>query len=272
MEIKESDEAEAEAPDTSGIAHSDKTILLVDDSADMLEMLSRIFAPQYRVLTARDGREGLEMARGERPDLIVSDVMMPQMSGTEMCAQIKSHIDLCHIPVVLLTALDGEDRSIEGLQRGADDYITKPFSARVLLARCNNLIRTRQLIHQQMEHKPIDEIELTAVTPLDQDLLRRTTEAIDRHIADEHFDIPALCEELGMGRTLFYAKCKALTGMTPNSFVLNYRLKRAAILLRSRTDLQVAEIGYRLGFGSPVYFRRCFKAQYGVSPQDYRKG
>lgn len=247
------------------------TLLIVEDSEDLLQLLKKIFAPFYKVCLARNGKEGLAMAIDEKPDLIVSDVMMPEMTGTEMCMQIKNNIDLCHIPVVLLTALDTAEQNIEGLNRGADDYIAKPFNAKILLARCNNLIRNRLLMHQQLVHKPISEIELTTINPLDKDLLKQTIQIIDEHISEPEFDIPKLCRELGMGRTLLYSKFKALTGMTPNNFILNYKLKCAALMLRQQPELQIAEISDRLGFGSPIYFSRCFKGQFNTSPQNYRR-
>ncbi len=247
------------------------TLLIVEDNEDLLKILQQLFAPFYKTLLARNGKKGLELAVAEKPDLIVSDIMMPEMTGTEMCIQLKNNIDTCHIPIVLLTALNTIEQNIEGLNRGADDYITKPFNARMLLARCNNLVRNRLLIQQQFTHKPISEIDLTAINPLDKDLLKQTVKIIDEHIDDPEFDIPQLCKELGMGRTLLYAKFKALTGMTPNNFVLNHKLKHAAVLLRTQPGMQISDIAYSLGFGSSIYFSRCFKSQFNTTPQNYRK-
>ena len=129
------------------------TILLVEDNEELLQILNSLFSPTYRVLLARNGKEGLEKARAERPDIIVSDVMMPEMSGTEMCLKIKNDFDVCHIPVVLLTALTSAEQNIEGLQRGADDYINKPFNAKVLLARCNNLVRNRIILQKKFSQQ-----------------------------------------------------------------------------------------------------------------------
>jgi AraC-like DNA-binding protein len=196
--------------------------------------------------------------------------MMPKMSGTEMCLQIKNNIDYCHIPLILLTALNSTEQNIEGLNRGADDYITKPFHAQ-LLARANNLIRSRLLMQHQFDKKPISEIDLTCINPLDKDILKRTAESIEQHIDDTEYDIPVLCKEVGIGRSLLYTKFKALTGMTPNNFILNYRLKHAAALLQQYPDIPIAEVSDRCGFSSPVYFSRCFKNQYGCTPQNYRK-
>lgn len=252
-------------------AEKTHTLLLVEDNEELLDILKELFAPFYHLLSAGNGKEGLEQVYENKPDLIISDIMMPEMSGTEMCLQIKNNIDLCHIPIILLTALNTTEQNIEGLNRGADDYITKPFNARLLLARANNLIRSRLLIQHQFDKKPLAEIDLTSINPLDKDLLKRTSQVIEQHINDTEFDIPELCRELGIGRSLLYTKFKALTGMTPNNFVLNYRLKYAAILLQQYPTIPIAEVSDRTGFNSPVYFSQCFKKQFGTTPQNYRK-
>lgn len=197
--------------------------------------------------------------------------MMPEMSGTEMCLKIKNNIDLCHIPIILLTALNSVEQNIEGLNRGADDYISKPFNSNILLAKANNLVRNRLLIQSQISKKPITEVDLTSINSLDQEILKKTADAIEAHIDDTEFDVPELCKEIGMGRSALYAKFKSLTGMTPNNFILNYRLKFAASMLKQHPEMTVSEVGDKCGFSSPVYFSRCFKNQYGVTPQNYRK-
>lgn len=246
-------------------------VLLVEDNKELLVLLQEIFLPLYQVVIAHDGEEGLRLTLAEMPDLIVSDVMMPLMTGTEMCLKIKSNLNLCHIPVVLLTALDTAEQNIEGLQRGADDYVTKPFNAKILLARCNNLIRNRLLMQSRFAKEVTAEVDLLAVNPMDKIFLDKVINVVDKYIDSEEFDIAVLCRELGVGRTLLHAKFKALTGMTPNEFVLNHRLKKAALLLKNEPHLQIAEISDKLGFGSPRYFTRCFKNHYNTTPVEYRK-
>lgn len=257
-----------EIKDTESKAH---TVLLVEDNDELLQVLKELFEPFYKIICAYDGKEGLSQIYENSPDLVISDVMMPEMTGTEMCLQIKNNIDLCHIPVILLTALNSTEQNIEGLNRGADDYITKPFHAQLLLARANNLIRSRLLIQHQFDKRPMSEIDLTSINPLDKDLLKRASQVIEQHIDDTEFDIPALCKEVGVGKSLLYTKFKALTGMTPNNFLLNYRLKYAATLLKQYPNLPIAEVSDRSGFNAPVYFSRCFKNQFGCTPQNYRK-
>lgn len=246
-------------------------VLIVEDNNELLQVLNELFAPFYQTIMARNGKEGLEKVIEYKPDLVISDIMMPEMSGTEMCLKIKNNIDLCHIPVILLTALNSVEQNIEGLNRGADDYITKPFNSNILLARANNLVRNRLLIQSQISKKPIAEVDLTSINPLDQAILRKTVDAIESHIDDTEFDVPELCKEIGMGRSALYAKFKSLTGMTPNNFILNHRLKFAASMLKQHPEMTVSEVGDKCGFSSPVYFSRCFKQQYGITPQNFRK-
>lgn len=268
--LPETDTYLTESVHTENAEEKTHTVLLVEDNEELLQLLTELFSPFYEVICATNGEEGLKQVYEHKIDLIISDIMMPKMSGTEMCLQIKNNIDYCHIPLILLTALNSTEQNIEGLNRGADDYITKPFHAQLLLARANNLIRSRLLMQHQFDKKPISEIDLTCIK-LDKDILKRTAESIEQHIDDTEYDIPVLCKEVGIGRSLLYTKFKALTGMTPNNFILNYRLKHAAALLQQYPDIPIAEVSDRCGFSSPVYFSRCFKNQYGCTPQNYRK-
>lgn len=264
---EETDSPELSFIDT-GTTHS---VLLIDDNEELLQILDSLFSPMYKVILAHNGKEGLEKARSEKPDIIISDIMMPEMSGTEMCLKIKNDFDICHIPVVLLTALGTPEQSIEGLQRGADDYISKPFNAKVLLARCNNLVRNRIILQKKFNEQRDFDTQSLASNPIDQKFMDTVNHIIEENLSNMEFDMNTLAKELGLSRSSLYAKFKALTGMTPNDFVLNCKLKRAATLLISRQDLQIAEISDMLGFGSPRYFTRCFKAQFDITPAEYRK-
>ena len=201
-------------------------------------------------------------------DVVILDLMLPGIPGEEVLKEVRRH---GKTPTIVLTAKDTIDSKVEFLRNGADDYITKPFHAQLLLARANNLIRSRLLMQHQFDKKPMSEIDLASINPLDKDLLKRASQVIEQHIDDTEFDIPALCKEVGVGRSLLYTKFKALTGMTPNNFLLNYRLKHAATLLKQYPDLPIAEVSDRSGFNAPVYFSRCFKNQFGCTPQNYRK-
>lgn len=247
------------------------TLLIVEDNEELLQLLHSLFTPVYNVVLARNGKEGLEKAKQEKPDIILSDVMMPEMSGTEMCLKIKNDFDLCHIPVILLTALTSAEQSIEGLQRGADDYISKPFNAKVLVARCNNLIRNRIILQKKFNNQENFDTQSLASNPIDQKFLDSVNVIIEKNLDNADFDMNTLARELALSRSSLYSKFKALTGITPNDFVLNCKLKRAASMLKKNPDLQIADISDQLGFGSARYFSRCFKAQFGVTPMEYRK-
>ena len=252
-------------------SNQSKKILIVEDNIDLRQLLQQLFSPLYNVILASDGAEGLLYADKENPDLILSDVMMPNMSGIEMCNKIKSNLDLCHIPVVLLTALNSIENNIEGLNVGADDYITKPFDTKLLLTRCNNIIRNRQLIKEKFAKKQDCQISLIATNALDKKFLDDIVRIIDNNLDNVDFDIPLLCQELGMSRSSFQRKFKSLTNMTPNDFIIQHKLKIAANILVQDPNLQIGEIADKLGFGSSKYFSRLFKEFFNYSPLEYRK-
>lgn len=273
VEVKPEDEPTAGDKEKAIVPGSDEEkplMLIVEDNAELRYNLERIFVRFYRTEVAGDGAEGLAKAQECNPDIIVSDVMMPVMSGTQMCRNIKSDIQLCHIPVVLLTALGATQSHLEGLQANADEYITKPFDTSLLIERVQNLLRNRRLLHESFQHKPLSQIDLSGIGSIDRDLLKRTTAIIDKHISDIDLDIAFICRELGLSRTVFFNKFKSLSGMTPNNFIMIHRLKFAATLLKTQPQLNIAEVADLSGFSGTDYFRRCFKKQFGVSPQQYK--
>ena len=245
-------------------------ILLVEDDQSFGAVLKDYLTiNNFEVTLAMDGEQGLKEFTENEYDICIFDVMMPKKDGFSLAEDVK-RIDK-NTPIIFLTARNMREDILKGYQIGADDYITKPFHAQLLLARANNLIRSRLLMQHQFDKKPMSEIDLASINPLDKDLLKRASQVIEQHIDDTEFDIPALCKEVGVGRSLLYTKFKALTGMTPNNFLLNYRLKHAATLLKQYPDLPIAEVSDRSGFNAPVYFSRCFKNQFGCTPQNYRK-
>ena len=246
-------------------------LLIVEDNRELQEVLKTLFAPFYQVLQAYDGKDGFRVAHEQEPDIIVSDIMMPGLYGNQMCFDLKQDIATCHIPVILLTALSSEDDNIDGLIKGADDYITKPFNSKILLLKCNNLIRNRILLQQKYRHEPTSTVQLLASNETDKKFLQKVETVIETYLDSTEFSIDKLAEELTISRRSLFGKFKQLTGMTPNDFVLDYKLKKAASLLKKDNNLQIAEIADRLGFGSSRYFSRCFKKQYHVSPMEYRK-
>lgn len=271
-----SDKAEVDDPVNDVSADEDASsrpvVLLVEDDEEVLDMLVGIFSPAYQVHQATDGQKGLEMAGELHPDLIVSDVMMPVMSGKEMCYKIKNNLELAYIPVVLLTAQASEDHTIEGYMFGADDYIVKPFNVKLLLTRCRNLLNSRKmLLKRESSAVNVAVQDAPGLSSADQALLNQVTEAIRRHFDNPDFDMSLLASELNMGRSKMFARIKEITGLTPNEYTLKIKLTEALRMLQEEPQFNISEISYSLGFTSPRYFSRCFKAFYGVSPQSYRK-
>ncbi|MCM1302142.1 MAG: ATP-binding protein [Alistipes senegalensis] len=252
-------------------AEKDAKILIVEDNAEMLEMLRQIFDPLYEVHTAVDGAAGLEAARTLQPDLVLSDIMMPVLSGFEMCKRIKAGIETSHIPVVLLTAYHTEEHTLEGLLTGADDYIAKPFNVRILLARCNNIIVQRRHLQSKFRDAADDRELVAATNPHDRKILADAVGIVERHLADTEFDVNVFASELGLSRTLLFTKLKGITGQTPNEFILSVRLRHALERLKTDPHASVAEVAYDTGFSSPSYFIRCFRKKFGLTPSTYRK-
>ncbi|MCS2960661.1 ATP-binding protein [Bacteroides thetaiotaomicron] len=247
------------------------TILLVDDNTELLSMLEDIFLPMYNVYTACNGREGLEMAQQIQPDLIVSDVIMPEMSGKDLCYKIKTNVELSHISVVLLTAQTSVEYVVEGLMFGADDYITKPFNIKVLVARCNNLIKNKKRLIAHYAGKVITESPVAeAINEKDKELLTKCVNIVRENFENPDFDVTALASELCMGRSKLYMQFKQMTGLTPNEFILKVKLDEAMSLLTDHPELNITEISVRLGFSSPRYFSKSFKAFFGIAPQGVR--
>lgn len=269
-------DAEADAGELEETAGSKPCILLVEDNEELLQTLTSLFSPSYRVIIAMNGKDGLDKATEEQPDVILSDVMMPIMSGIEMCSKIKNNFDLCHIPVILLTALTSDNKKMEGLQCGADEYIEKPFSNKMLLGHIANILRNRMLLRRKYSESAVSaetetvNMEALALNPIDAKFLAKFDEIVKEHLSDTEFDVNTLAKELGVSRSSLYGKLKALSSMTPNEFVLNARLKYAAGLLRNNPELQITEIAYQAGFNSLRYFRHCFKACFNQTPQEYR--
>ncbi|MCM1501123.1 MAG: ATP-binding protein [Bacteroidales bacterium] len=247
-------------------------LLIAEDNAELREMLRKIFEPVYATIAVEDGRQAWESIQKEMPDIVVSDVIMPGMSGTDLCRNIKNNMETCHIPVVLLTAKSTVSQNLEGLYSGADDYISKPFNINILLARCNNLVNNRVMLYEKFSRKVQASPQILATNPLDKKLMDMVMKSIDEHIDNTEFNVDRLAAETGVSRTKLFSKLKAITGMTPADFILTVRLKKAAVMLKENPELNISEISDRLGFSSPRQFSKFFKEKYGIIPQEYRKG
>lgn len=250
---------------------TDCKLLVVDDNEEIRNILVDIFSPLYAVETASDGLEGYEKVRVMQPDLVISDIMMPGMPGTELCAKIKNNIETCHIPVVLLTALSAPERELEGLRIGADCYVVKPFNMRRLVMQCNNLINTRRILQQKYARQLDVKAEKIATNELDQKFIEQATQVVEQNLENSEFSVETFSREMGVGRTVLFQKIKGITGSTPNNFIMNMRLKKAAYFLLNAPEMNVSDIAYRLGFGNPQYFNKCFRELFGIAPTQYRK-
>ena len=249
---------------------SKSTVLIVEDNESLRQMLVELFDSMYNVLEANNGKIGYQIAVSKHPDLILSDVMMPEMNGNELCSKLKSNFETCHIPVILLTAQTSPEQNIDGLKRGADDYITKPFNVNILVTRCSNLLMSRKVLQEKFS-KQIDNSAFTIATnELDQEFIEKIISIVEAHISDEKLDVDLLCSEMAIGRRVFFYKMKSITGQTPNDFIQNIRLKKAAWILQNVPDKTISELSEELGYNSVSYFGKCFKAKFGVLPSEYK--
>lgn len=243
---------------------SKATVLMIDDNDDVRAYVASLLSAGYHVSTAANGKEGLEKAMREVPDIIVCDVMMPVMDGMEMCRKIKAETATSHIPVILLTARAVESQRVEGYDCGADAYITKPFNGKVLTSRIKNLLENRKRLKYLYGRGDVVE-ERTDDT--DKKFINGFRSIVREHISDPELNVEQISAELGLSRVQLYRKVKALTGSTPVEIIRITRLKRAEHMLRT-TDKTVSEISYEVGFSSPSYFTKCFKDYFNILPTE----
>lgn len=264
---------EVPLPPAEGNDEKEKpVILIVEDNEEMLEVLEEMFRPMYEVHTACNGREGFERVGQLHPDLVLSDVMMPEMSGKELCYKIKNSLELSTISVVLLTAQTSVEYVVEGYLFGADDYVTKPFNVKVLMARCNNLLQNKKRLMERYADQPTQSMtEATALSEADKVLMEKSIEVIRQNFDNSTFDVTMLASALCMGRSKLYVRFKEMMGLTPNEFILKVKLDEGMRLLKEHPELNISEISYTLGFSSGKYFSKCFKAFYGMAPLTVRQ-
>jgi signal transduction histidine kinase/ligand-binding sensor domain-containing protein/CheY-like chemotaxis protein len=246
-------------------------VLIVEDNDELRNLLKNTLSGIYKVETACDGVEGWEKVRSLNPSLVITDVMMPHMSGVDLCSRIKKNYELCHIPVILLTARQSAEYEIEGLRLGADSYLTKPFEIKKLIVVSNNLIHSRKLIQKKFEQNRKFDTKVPATNEFDKEFINKVTAVIQENLEDERFDVDILAREMGVSRTKLFGKIKTITGTTPNSLIQDMRLKKAADYLLNNPEMNVADISYQLCFNSPRYFNKCFKETFGVAPMHFKK-
>ena len=247
---------------------SKPSVLIIDDNADIRSYVRGLLHTDYTVIEAVDGSEGIRKAMKYVPDLIISDVMMPGIDGIECCRRLKSELQTCHIPVILLTACSLDEQRIQGYDGGADSYISKPFSSQLLLARVRNLIDSHRRLKQFFGDGQT--LAKEDVCDMDKNFVEKFKSLLDAKLGDSNLNVEDLGKDMGLSRVQLYRKIKSLTNYSPNELLRIARLKKAASLLAS-SDMTVAEIGYEVGFSSPSYFTKCYKEQFGESPTDFLK-
>lgn len=247
-------------------------LLIVEDNNELLMVMSTLLSKKYRILTARNGKEALEVIQKEDLDLIISDVMMPEMNGIELTRHIKESSNFRHLPIILITAKTTENDMNEAIKIGADAYITKPFKIGDLELRINNIIENRKRIKSEFQSQTIEDSRQKtpqAAPNPDEEFLRRSIDCVYAHLNDVDFDRDAFANVMGASASTLYNKLRSITGMNVTSFIRNIRMKEAKRIVQEEYDLRVSDLAYRVGFKDPKYFATCFKKEFGIQPSEY---
>lgn len=263
---EEMDETEDRSQTSDKPAH---TLLLVEDNEELLWLMVKLLQREYTIFTACNGKEAIPILEQEDIDLTVSDIMMPEMDGIELCRYIKSHIEISHIPIILLTAKNKDEDRAEAYDVGADAYLTKPFSLPVLHARIRNLIRHKEQQANSFKDQKVLELKGLEYTSLDETFLQQAIDCVQRHLADPDFDQTQFVEEMNTTRSTAFRKLKSLTGLTFPGFLRNIRMKAACRLMEEKKGIRISELAYAVGYSNPRYFNTCFKKETGMLPQEY---
>ncbi|MEZ4858684.1 MAG: response regulator [Flavobacteriaceae bacterium] len=260
LEIFDSEEAlvEEETP----------ILLIIEDNNDIRAFMKSLFIKEYRVLEAADGEEGIVKALETVPDIIISDIMMPKITGLALCETLKKDERTSHIPIILLTAKAEEEAQYQGLETGADDYIVKPFNSKLLDTKVRNMVASRKHLRERYSQEVILKPKNIAISRIDEQFIEKVQRTMDAHLMNPDFSAEDFSAQVGMSRMQLHRKLKALTGLTTSELIRNERLKMAAVLLKE-SDIQISEVCYQVGFNNPSYFAKCFKETYGCLPSEY---
>jgi len=256
---------------TLKIEEKKNTVLVIDDNPEILSYLKDIFSDQYHVIDAEDGKEGFKKASSEIPDLIISDVMMPVKDGITLCKELKSQITTSHIPIILLTARTSTVFEIEGLKTGANDYVTKPFDAKVIKARVESLLENRDKLRAHLLNKVRFEptaAEVVSDADTENSFITKAILLVEQNLENQDFGIDNMVDDLNMSRSSLFRKIKSLTGLSISAFIRSVRLKRAAHLILT-SDFNLSQISYEVGFNDYKYFKTSFKKQFKCLPSKY---
>jgi signal transduction histidine kinase/DNA-binding response OmpR family regulator len=251
-------------------SESEKSILIIEDNVDMRHFIRQQLVDEYRIIEASEGQTGLEKAKNHTPDLIITDLMMPQIDGMTLCKELKLNIHTSHIPIIMLTAKAGIENKIEGLETGADDYLTKPFNTLELQVRVKNLMQQRDKLKELFTKSGFVHPKEVTVNSMDEQFLQRVLDLFEEKYADPDFGTSDMQESLAMSKAQLHRKFKAITSQTPGELLRNFRLKRAAQILKQDGE-NVTQVAYAVGFNNLSYFAKCFKSLFGVTPSVYAK-
>ena len=265
VDLDESEETEMGTHQTN-----EHHLLLVEDNEDLLYLMKRILSRNYHVLIAKNGIEALEIVKENEIDIVISDVMMPEMDGLELCRNLKSDLETSHIPVILLTAKNTVEDRVECYNAGADGYIAKPFELKILEARINNFINHKRSKQEEFRSNADAQIDALETSVVDKEFFDKVVSVIETNISEGDFGVVQLADALAVSKSSLYRKMKVATGLSPIEFIRNIRLKHGSQLLKNRS-ISVAEVAYECGFSNPKYFAICFKDEFGVTPKEYQK-
>ncbi|KAA6302781.1 MAG: Sensor histidine kinase TodS [Candidatus Ordinivivax streblomastigis] len=266
-----SDEEErAGEPTEKTVVKDDTTILIVEDNENLRTIVHNILSQYHSVLIAGNGKEALEYVHENQINIIISDVMMPEMDGLELCRTLKHNVETSHIPIILLTACNSVDDRIACYDAGADAYISKPFELKVLEARINNFITNRQNKQREFKEDPGINISKLDYPGRDEQFLYKAVECIEKHLSEENFDIDTFAKILNLSKSSLYRKLKTMTNLSPIEFIRNIRLKHACEMLKD-SAASISEVAYSVGFSDPRYFATCFKNEFHVSPTEFQR-
>ncbi|WP_346238368.1 response regulator transcription factor [Niabella insulamsoli] len=245
-----------------------RSLLIIDDEEDLLGFLCEILAEDYITFKAATAEEGLALLNSKMVDLIISDIMMPGLSGLDLCAILKSDVEYCHIPIILLTARKSDTDKLEGLEIGADAYISKPFSPKLLQVQVANLLKNRTKIKEHVAHKPFDDALLNLRSKSDEAFINDVTVFIQQHLDNKDLSVDDLAEHMNMSRPTFYRRMKSVSKLSPKDFIDRIRLKKAAELI-AENDNKFFQIANKVGFTSQSVFGKNFQKHFHLSPRKF---
>lgn len=248
---------------------TDYTILVVDDNEELCMLLSNLLSKYFHIKTAMNGKQAIQELEKGNINLVVSDIMMPEMDGIELCKYIKHQFEFSHIPVILLTAKRTEESQIEGYNSGADGYVSKPCNISLLYAQIINCLKRQERKSSDFRKQVVFEVNELEYTPMDEAFLQKVVDCVNAHLSDTDFSLEKFVSEVGTSRTVLTEKLKTLTGLTPSNFILNVRLTAACKLMEEQQKIRISDLAYAVGFNNPNYFSMCFKKKYGLSPKEY---